>query len=1178
MKIRQIELIGFKSFAEKTTLNFHEGITCIVGPNGCGKSNIVDAFRWVLGEQSAKSLRGEKMEEVIFQGSSTKKQKGLAEVTLYLSLTDGSQKESDNGTDSPSTDEVSVTRRLYRSGESEYLLNKNPCRLKDIRDLFLDTGLDVKSYFIVDQGRIAEIINSKPIDRRFLIEEVAGVMKYKVRKAEALSKLDSSKQNLQRINDILIEVKRQLNSLERQVKKAEKYKKLIEELKTIELRVAKKYHEEFLSTLNNLSIEIKKLKEEESSEKSELSRLENIVETKQISILEKEKILNDMEIKFYEKEKFVSETEKSIAVLKTNIENKKRDIIKLSKETEEIKKNIEVLIKRDHELLQLEGLLSSEIENYSSQLNEQKEFISDIEIEILDKETEIEDKRKALFTISDVINSRKNDLHKLQSSLDNINYKISIALKDIESIKSSTDKTIENIKNIEESIQNGEKELSKIMEDKEVLNSVIEKIKKDIENKKNLQNEEKQNLSSCLSRLNSLKEILIDKSLIDFTPEANKLISDLIDVEKNYETAIEASFSEKINALIVEDIDDLLKAINIIKDKKIGRTALLYKRKIDKKSHEHEMFSISHNKIVGKALDFLKYGDPTLKDVATNLLKNVYVVEDLASALEVLNLGFSENFSLVTLEGEFISNDGWCFVGKGTDILKKKRELKELQEEIDRKQKIIKEIEVELNTLIAELAAKKDLLKSKEITAIDIEKQLTVLSHSLKDFNDKIERNERRISFLNSEITLLSQEKYSIEELIRTKKNEIVELEQKRDDLNSETKKAQESVSNIKEKYEDFRTKIADLKLLIEKKRERLEATKREKRALHDIIEEHKRKLIIIEKEINDTEKIIDESLKENERLQDEIKKVVIDMDNLNYERNKLKDEIDSEKQDITSKNNLLRNIRARIDEISQKKAELNALIVENRLKIENIEKTIYQKYGINIKDINVDLSRFDTAEEESKIEELNTRLRDMGPVNLSMIEEYEELKNRFDFLTKQQQDLTRSIAELEEAISRIDSTTKRKLKEAYSSLREKFIEVFTSLFGGGKADLILTDEGNILESGLDIIAQPPGKKLQNINLLSGGEKALTSIAVLFAGFFIKPSPLCILDEADAPLDEPNTARFATMIKELSKSTQFVIITHNKTTMEIADYLYGITMEEPGSSKTISLQFSDATK
>jgi chromosome segregation protein len=359
--------------------------------------------------------------------------------------------------------------------------------------------------------------------------------------------------------------------------------------------------------------------------------------------------------------------------------------------------------------------------------------------------------------------------------------------------------------------------------------------------------------------------------------------------------------------------------------------------------------------------------------------------------------------------------------------------------------------------------------------------------------------------------------------------------------------------------------------------REKIDALGREKDAISNAIGEFENKKEQAIKEIRDAEEKIKESTTKLQKLEEEIKSIVMDVDNMQVQRTKLRDTINSENQEIVSKSNILRNIRAQIDEISQQMTDLNSKAVENRLRIENIETSISQKYGLDIKTHGIEVEGFDAAEDENKIDELNTKIRELGPVNLGTIEEYEELKNRYDFLTKQQQDLTMSIAELEEAISRINTTTRRKLREAYDSLRTKFTEVFATLFGGGRADIILTDEENILESGLDIIAQPPGKKLQNINLLSGGEKALTSLALLFAGFLIKPSPLCVLDEADAPLDESNTVRFAQMIKELSKETQFIVITHNRTTMEVADYLYGITMEEPGVSKAISLQFTEAS-
>jgi chromosome segregation protein len=1180
MKVKQIELIGFKSFAEKTILSLHNGITCIVGPNGCGKSNIVDAFRWVLGEQSAKSLRGEKMEEVIFQGSTTKKQRSMAEVTLVVSQNKKTQDHSDNNNGyEDSSDEISITRRLYRSGESEYLINKRPCRLKDIKDLFLDTGLDVKSYSILDQGKIADIINTKPIERRFLIEEIAGIMKYKVRKAEALSKLESSKNNLQRINDILHEVKRQLNSLDRQVRKAEKYKKLIAELKDVELRIAKRAHDQIKRSLESLSSEIKKIREEEASESSGLSDLENAIETRQIVLLEKEKQLSNIEEKLYEKEKYLSELEKKIVVLKTDIENKKREIIRLEQEKEQTKNSINSLITKSLELDELENSLSSLMEEYSNQLNEQKAQISIIEDKIIDKEQEIENKRKDIFKISEIISDKKNELHRLKSIQENLKYKKSIAIRDIDSIKSAINKMHNNIKETEGAIKAKEEDLVGLKKEKEDLIKTTDLLKKEIEDKKILQNQIRQDLASYTSRLNSLKELIIDRSIHDFESTNNyKILSDILNVQMNYEMALEAVLSDKVNALIIEDKDTLIKTIETIKEKRIERTTILYKNNRTNQGDEIKpSLDVKHKNILGSALDFLTLDDKELKFFTDNLLQNVYIVKDIEAAFEILESESLNNieFSLVTLDGEFIKKDGWIFVGSGRDILKRKREIKELQSLIDINQRKIYEIETTMNSDYKDLKAKEDELRTKEKFIIEIEKQLTLLHHSLKDLTDKVERNERKISLLNSELTILDQESIGIETQIGIKTQEIRELSEKKESLNEYLKTMQDSISEIKEKYENMRSTMTELKVLIERNKEKLEATKKEKESIRNRAEELRKKIQKISTDISNSGEKIYEFSTEKERLEDKVKMIVIDIDNLQYERNRLKDEIITERQEINSKGNLIRNIRAQIDELHTKRTELNSLFVENKLKMENIEKALSQKYGINITTTNISWEEFDETEDEKRLDELNSKIRDLGPINLSMIEEYEELKNRYEFLTKQQQDLTKSIVELEEAINRIDSTTKRRLKDAYILLKEKFREIFVSLFGGGKADIILIDEENILESGIDIVAQPPGKKLQNINLLSGGEKALTALALLFASFLIKPSPLCILDEADAPLDESNTLRFANMIKELSKETQFIIITHNKTTMEVADYIYGITMEEPGSSKALSLQFVD---
>ncbi len=1188
MKIKCIELNGFKSFSDKTMFPLHSGITCIVGPNGCGKSNIVDAFRWVLGEQSAKSLRGEKMEEVIFQGSAAKKQKGMAEVTLIISQTShlSSNSNSKNGNgdggDKESSDEISVSRRLYRSGESEYLINKRQCRLKDIKDIFLDTGLDVKSYSILDQGKIGEIINAKPLDRRFLIEEVAGVMKYKVRKAEAISKLESSKQNLQRINDIVYEVKRQINSLDRQVKKAERYKKLLDEIRELELRIAKREHTRYINLFISLSSEIQSLKETLASHKTELSSLENLLETKRIEVAEKEKMLAETENILNEKQREIADTEKLIAVLKTNIENQKVEIIRLSMLQEEIKSKKEELSIRIVELDDAENAMLSSMENISMELNEKKDWIADIELSIAEKETELENKRKELFKASELLSTKKNEIHNLQTAHATLKYRESATLKDINTIEAEIEKLKESIKKEQDSIEIITQRLKSLGAEKDAVTLEINMTKEEIENTKELLFKEKEALASNISRINSLKELIIDKSLTDFVSEGKgyKILSDIISADKDIEIAIESTLFDKINALIINDVMDIFSAVRIIKEKNIGRTAMFYagfKNKRTQKEQSHT--EASHDGIIGKVSDCISIENHDLKAGISDSFDNTYIAKDLQTAIELLGdetFNNGGNISIVTLDGEVIDSRGWIFAGHGKDILKKKREIKELGSKIDRQQTSIAEAESSLKILNEKITERKDRLKNIEDSIINLEKQLSLCNQSLISHQEDLQRDESRLSFLKIEISTIHEDIISLENLIDSKTKEISQIEKEIGEVNNKIAILQESISTIKAEHEDARSYITDLKLSLASYKEKIESIKRERENIAENIEELEGKRLLSIKDAGEAEQRIKDAMSRLEQLEEGVKLIVIQADNLQIKRADIKETITSENQEIISKGTIIRNIRAQIDETSQQISEINSKAVENKIKAENIEASIKQKYGIDINKATIQTDGFEESEDNQKLEELNEKIRELGPVNLGTIEEYEELKTRYDFLTRQQQDLTMSIAELEEAINRINTTTKRRLREAYETLKAKFSEVFSTLFGGGKADIILSDEENILESGIEIIAQPPGKKLQNINLLSGGEKALTSLAILFASFLIKPSPLCILDEVDAPLDESNTVRFAQMIKELSHDTQFIIITHNKTTMEVADYIYGITMEEPGVSKAVSLQLTGA--
>ncbi|MGO9378837.1 MAG: chromosome segregation protein SMC [Dissulfurispiraceae bacterium] len=1188
MKIKEIDLVGFKSFGDKTVLQLHDGITCIVGPNGCGKSNVVDAFRWVLGEQSAKSLRGEKMEEVIFQGSATKKSKGMAEVRLILSTAAQLPKGEGNGeaSDDSSQDKIEVSRRLYRSGESDYILNKRSCRLKDIKDIFLDTGLDVKSYSILDQGRIAEILNSKPLERRFLIEEVAGVMKYKVRRAEALSKLSSSKENLLRINDIIVEVKRQINSLDRLAKKAERYKRLLDEFRGLDLRIARRNYVRFKNTLEALDAEIERLREGLSAKRSNFSTLETGIASKRIEILEKEKLLNELENRLNEKAKSISEREKESAVMRNMVENKKEDIARLYGYIDELDSKKETLLTKISELEEAEKNLLTQIEKTAEALKEKKDWAANIELAISDKEGELENMRRELFRLSDTLSNRRNDFHKLQSSLETLDYRESSSIRDKESIAANLLENKNLITELSGEIEGRRVEISRLHEEKEEMNAEISGLREDIENKKELLSKGKEELAGNLSRLSSLKELIVDKSLYEFLVESEEskhlspaILSNIISAGKEYELAVESALSEKVNSLIIEKIDDVFAAISIIKEKNLGKTSILYTdlcRNVSTGSAE--CFSPTGSGIIGRASDFINFESSEAQAIACTVLKDVFIVDDLSSALELKKDPQNHKLSLVTIAGELITADGFIVAGKGKEILKRKREIRELQKEIDSRQGQIVQIEDEIRTAADSLTARKDELKVLESAVIDLEKEISLSNHSLQGKNDEIERMARRLSFLEIELTTLAGEKESLQEVIGTKTVEITALDDERNRLNNDISILQESLAAIRGDYDTERSHLAEMKTALVACSEKREALKKERSTISETIDELELKKVSSRDDIASAEEKIESSVAEMAKIEEAVKVLVTEAAEIEKERSERREVINSENIELVAKDELLKGFRAVIDELSQVLADNNTKFAENKVRLENVETSMLHKYSVEIKNEEITIDGCDPEEDEKKIAELNETLQAMGPVNVAAIEEYEELKTRYDFLSKQQQDLTLSIAELEEAITRINATTKKKLREAFDALREKFQEVFTILFGGGRADIILTDEENILESGLDIIAQPPGKKLQNINLLSGGEKALTSLSLLFAGFLIKPSPLCILDEADAPLDESNTVRFAQMIKSLAEETQFIVITHNRATMEAANYLYGITMEEPGVSKALSLKFSEAEK
>jgi len=610
---------------------------------------------------------------------------------------------------------------------------------------------------------------------------------------------------------------------------------------------------------------------------------------------------------------------------------------------------------------------------------------------------------------------------------------------------------------------------------------------------------------------------------------------------------------------------DIETAISTLKSKGMGRMSFI---PLDSRITDEP--SDVPAGIIGRALDFVRV-DAEFAGIAKNLLKNIFIVKDLKTALAMRESG--NNFLFVTLDGEIVEPSGAVIGGEGRGVLKRKRELREIEELIGHKTGSISVLQEDLNRLQQELSEKESGIKDIEAAIVNAEKEMSLSKLTSANYQEEKDRTDRKLAYLAVEVEEIVREKESLKSMIGEKERAISAGESEKSAIEKDMTGLLEEIIQQKMRYEEDRSHITDLRLSITAHKEKIEAAQKEIETTGNALEELSQKDNLLTEEMKSVEGRISQREAESGENEEKIKGMVLNADRLRDDISARKEALEQENQQMLLYEQAVKALRHEIDALTSKVSSLDVERAEHRLKIENLAENIRQNYGTEIDSLETEPV---LPEDEERLAELRAKIQELGPVNLGTLEEYEELTTRYGFLSKQQEDLNRSIAELEEAITKINSTTRKKLREAFEALKVKFSEVFLSLFGGGRAELILTDESNILETGIDIIAQPPGKKLQNITLLSGGEKALTALSLLFASFLIKPTPLCILDEADAPLDDSNTGRFSRMLRELSTNIQFIVITHNRVTMEAADYIYGITTEEPGVSKVISMQLAEA--
>jgi chromosome segregation protein len=1174
MRVEKIELIGFKSFAEKTIFTLHPGMTCIVGPNGCGKSNIVDAFRWVLGEQSAKSLRGEKMEEVIFNGSQTKKPRGMAEITLFVSglYPDGQ----DNGNGSERL--VTVTRRLYRSGESEYLINKHVCRLKDIREMFLDTGLEMKSYSVLEQGRIGEIINARPVDRRFLIEEVAGVMKYKVRKAEARSKLESSRQNLQRVIDIISEVKRHLNSLDRQAKKAEKYKRLIDALREVELRTSKRDYSRMDQSLQEVSGALDMLKTEEVRKRAVMAQLEVSLQQKRLLMVEKEKEVDAINTDLQAAEKNIAEMERTIAVNRTEIEHLGNYVITLQGRIEETRNLLEEKRLRAEEISGKDAHIQARLDSLKETLSQRKAELSEAEEGIFSLEEEIDEKRRDLFRFTDSLGLLRNELNRLETAHESQSRRASTSEREAQETERRISELRAEIERIEGDIGQRSTTLGQWRDKRDGYLKEISEQKEGVEELRQKRSELREEVASLRSRIQSIQEMVtgnLDREMLQKAGiSLMASLSEVVEVDPRYEKAVEAALSGKIKGFILSTTEDIKKSVELVNRGNLPRTAFLSWQMSNEKQQATNSEWRMKNGEAAPVLDSVVRSEDKYTPLVKSLLKDYLLTEDMDSAIALLKAEeeMPLHVRVVTLNGEVLEPGGAVLCGSGSGILRLRRDLRELEASVRKHSDVIAEVEASISETDQRIEELKSLLREVDSEIVSHEKELSLLQASERRFAEDRERLEKKLGFIHLEIQELHKELRSVEEDILRKKEEVNSEEEHKRTIESGLSILQEELSVRRSGIDAKRHLLTDLKVEINGYTERLSSITREREALQSEVSGLLKKETSLQEEIRNNGRIVQQKRDSSAGLEERLKETVSGAGTLRQRISEKRDAIRDERESVVADDEALKRERQEVERLSNEVHEKEVLKAELLLKISNLVDGIREKYQVDL--AGTDISTSEAEEEDhQKVLELREKIQAMGHVNLGSLDEYRELKERHEFLTGQYEDIVQSIAELQEAITRINRTTRKRLKEAFDLLNRKFGEVFSLLFGGGSAELRLTDEADILESGINIIVQPPGKKLQNLNLLSGGEKALSALSLLFAGFLLKPTPLCILDEADAPLDETNTERFKAMIKDLSVNIQFIVITHNRVTMEAADYLYGITMEEPGISKVLSMEF-----
>ena len=1175
MYLKSIEVYGFKSFANKILFKFNKGITGIVGPNGSGKSNVADAVRWVLGEQSAKQLRGAKMEDVIFSGTELRKPQGSAYVAITLDNSDHVLPIDYN--------EVTVARGVYRSGESEYLINGVVSRLKDVNSLFFDTGIGKEGYSIIGQGQIERILSGKPEERRELFDEAAGIVKYKKNKASTEKALENERDNLSRVNDILSELEKQVGPLKEQSETARRFLIFKEELKKLDInaflldvdknKAALKDYEEKLSIVENDATELRGkfdlAREEYDKIEAELEEYDGKIDDTKNEIHEK-KLTNQK----YEGE--INVITQQILSFRQNDENLGEQLEKANGELVKYKNELK-------ELYEKKSVLDEQLDNADSVLDEAKEKHDKLKQAISDAENEIEDSKSEIIEYLNEGGTLKAKVGRYETMLENINLRKAelnqryIETKsDEELCKKEREELAEHFEKVNAEYAKQENDISRInnrLDDNTLENNKIKENIAKYNNEIVSLNSKGEALRNLTERYdgygNSIRRVMEQKAK---NPKLIGVVADIIDVDKKYETAIETALGGSIQNIVTEDEDTAKNMIAYLKENRFGRATFLPINTIVDRTNKRE--PVSEKGFIDYASSLVTCSDK-YKTVVNYLLGRIIVVDNIENAIAI-SKKYRQSLRIVTIEGELINPGGSMTGGafkNSSNLLGRKRELDEIYERIENTKKLLSESQKRRAALIKE----RDELKERKES---ITRSMSELSISMNTYSLNIEQAEKRLSDITKQYDSIQREKAELD-------TQVKEINLNKEELLGNNKKQEEAIKDLEERIEELEQKLALDKKALEEAADNINKYNIDFNTVkqqYDFVLQNVQRVKGEEHNVNETIAELKQKINSGSDEMEALTKKIEELKRILEENNRIIGIKEQRLTEITEQKNLLNEshrvffkkreeLSEQINGLDKSAFKINAAIERLSEQSENLNNYMWEEYELtyNLATGFKDSEFTDSTMLKKEISAVKGKIKQLGDVNVNAIEDYKQVNERYEFLKAQHDDIVKAEENLVGIIAELDRAMREQFAEKFKEIRIMFSKVFKELFGGGKADLELVDEEDLLETGIKINAQPPGKKLQNMMQLSGGEKSLTAIALLFAIQSLKPSPFCLLDEIEAALDDSNVKRFAKYLDKLTTDTQFIVITHRKGTMEAADILYGITMQEKGVSTLVSV-------